>query len=49
MLNQNSALEIEYFRTLYVVVTACNNDIAEIAVVQMIETSATASSAQICQ
>lgn len=48
MLNQNSALEIEYFGMLCVV-AACNNDIAEVTVVQMIEISATGSSVQLCQ
>lgn len=33
-LNQNSALEIEYFGILCVVMAACNNDIAKITVVQ---------------
>lgn len=48
-LNQNSALETEYFVVLSIVVAVCSDDIAEVTVVQMVEISATGSSAQIVQ
>lgn len=49
MLNQNLALEIEYFGVVCIVVAVCNDDIPKVTVVQMVEISATGSSAQIGQ